>query len=64
MKICKEIYEIRIFDLYIQQRMQMKRYAKRTIDSYIYWIKAFIIFNKKKHPKDCYNKGVEVFCIT
>jgi len=48
----------------IQQRMQMKRYAKRTIDFYIYWIKAFIIFNKKKHPKDCYNKEAEVFYLT
>jgi integron integrase len=39
----------------------MKRYAKRTIESYLYWIKSYIIFNKKKHPKDCYNKEVEAF---
>jgi len=41
--------------------MRVRRYAKRTIESYIYWIKAFINFNNKKHPNDCHNKEVEQF---
>jgi len=45
----------------VYEQMQMKRYAKRTIESYLYWIKAYIIFNNKKHPKHCYNKEVEAF---
>jgi len=45
----------------IYDRMLMKRYAKRTSESYIYWIKAYIIFNKKKHPKYCFDKEVEDF---
>ena len=45
----------------IHDQMQMKRYAKRTIESYVYWIKSYIIFNNKKHPKYCYNKEVEAF---
>jgi len=49
------------FLTYIDEQMRMKRYAKRSIESYIYWIKSYIIFNKKKHPKDCYNKEVEAF---
>jgi hypothetical protein len=49
------------FLIHISKQMQMKRYAKRTIESYLYWIKSYIIFNKKKHPKDCYNKEVEAF---
>ena len=36
------------FLAYISEQMQMKRYAKRSIESYIYWIKAYIIFNKKE----------------
>lgn len=32
--------------------MLVIRYSKRTIDSYSYWIKYFIIFNKKQHPND------------
>jgi integron integrase len=49
------------FLTHISEQMQMKRYANRTIESYLYWIKSYIIFNKKKHPKDCYNKEVEAF---
>jgi len=32
---------------YIAEQMRLRNYAKRTIESYIYWIKAFINFNKK-----------------
>jgi len=49
------------FLTHIQEQMQMKRYAKRTIESYLYWIKAYINFNNKKHPQYCYNKEVEAF---
>jgi len=49
------------FLTHIYEQMQMKRYAKRTIESYIQWIKAYIIFNNKIHPSDCYNKEVEAF---
>lgn len=45
----------------ISEKMLMKRYAKRTVESYIYWIKAFIIFNEKSHPKYCHNNEVEAF---
>ncbi len=41
--------------------MQMKRYAKRTIQSYLYWIKAFINFNNKQHPLKCHDTQVEQF---
>jgi integron integrase len=43
------------------EQMQMKRYAKRTIESYLYWIKAYIIFNKNLHPSHCHDKEVEAF---
>jgi integron integrase len=32
--------------------MLTRRYSKRTISTYITWIKAFINFHKKRHPKD------------
>jgi hypothetical protein len=31
--------------------MSVRRYSKRTIKSYLYWIKYFIIFQKKRHPE-------------
>jgi len=45
----------------IAEQMKMKRYAKRTVESYIYWIKAFINFNNKKHPIKCHDTEVEKF---
>lgn len=50
-----------VFLTYIEEQMWMKRYAKRTIETYIYWIKGFIIFNNKKHPKQCHDVEVELF---
>ncbi|WP_404851998.1 phage integrase N-terminal SAM-like domain-containing protein [Colwellia sp. MB02u-10] len=35
--------------------------AKRTIDFYLYWVKAHIIFIGKAHPNDCHDKAVEQF---
>jgi len=49
------------FLTHVYEQMKMKRYAKRTRGSYLYWIKAYIIFNNKKHPKNCYNIEVEAF---
>lgn len=45
----------------IAENMKMRRYAKRTIEAYIHWIKAFIYFNAKKHPSLCHDKEVEQF---
>tara|TARA_B110000438_G_C15750574_1_gene622744 strand:- start:222 stop:1187 length:966 start_codon:yes stop_codon:yes gene_type:complete len=46
---------------HIKETMWTRRYAKRTIESYLYWIKAYIIFIGKVHPKDCHDKEVERF---
>ena len=49
------------FLAHISEQMKMKRYAKRTIESYLYWIKSYILFNNKRHPSECHNKEVEAF---
>jgi len=43
----------------VREQMRMKRYAKRTIENYCYWIKHFIHFNNNKHPSVCHNSEVE-----
>lgn len=45
----------------VEEYMWTRRYAKRTIETYVYWIKAFINFNHKKHPKHLHNNEVELF---
>lgn len=34
----------------ISDHMAVRRYSRRTIESYLYWIKCFIVFHGKKHP--------------
>ncbi len=45
----------------IIETMHARHYAGRTIESYIYWIRFFILFNDKKHPLTCHNDEVEAF---
>lgn len=43
----------------IEEKMRLKRYAKRTIQTYIYWIKGYVLFIGKRHPMSCHNFEVE-----
>lgn len=45
----------------IVRHMQVRRYSKRTIDTYLYWIKYFIFFHKKRHPEEMHDQEVEQF---
>jgi len=46
---------------FIAEAMYTRRYAKRTVETYLYWIKFFILFHKKQHPKDLQEAHVEQF---
>ncbi|WP_301003757.1 integron integrase [Arsukibacterium sp.] len=46
---------------YIADFMRTRRYARRTIDTYLYWIKFFILHNKKQHPNALGDLEVEQF---
>jgi len=41
--------------------MSVRQYSKRTVDSYIFWIKRYIQFNDNKHPNSLNSKNVERF---
>lgn len=45
----------------IESFMRVRRYSKRTISSYLYWIKYFILFHDKQHPKDLGDAHIEQF---
>lgn len=45
----------------LRKFMTARRYSKRTINSYCYWIKAYIIFNGKLHPQDLGEREVAEF---
>lgn len=50
-----------LFLTYVKEQMWTMRYAKRTTQSYLYWIKAYINFCNKRHPSDCHDQEVELF---
>ena len=50
-----------VFLNYISEYMYSRNYAKRTIETYLYWIKFFILFNNKQHPSELSEKEVESF---
>jgi integron integrase len=49
------------FLISISDFMRVRRYSKRTIESYLVWIKDFILFHGKKHPREMGGSEVEAF---
>ena len=45
----------------VRLAIRAKYYSIRTEQSYIYWIKRFIFFHEKRHPKDMAAKEVREF---
>ena len=45
----------------IREYMLIRHYSIRTIKSYLYWIKYFILFHDKSHPDSLSKKDVERF---
>ena len=45
----------------VESFMRVRRYSRRTISSYLYWIKYFIVFNNKQHPRDLGDQEIEDF---
>ena len=45
----------------VRDVMRLKHYAFRTELSYISWIRRFVLFHQKRHPKDMGEREVEAF---
>src|SRR5690606_20213438 len=45
----------------VSDEMIRRRYAKRTIQTYLHWIKRFILFHQKRHPETMGDGEVESF---
>ncbi|MES9946697.1 MAG: integron integrase [Candidatus Thiodiazotropha sp.] len=42
-------------------QIRVRHYSRRTEDTYIHWIKRFIYYHKKRHPKDMREREVSQF---
>lgn len=45
----------------VSQRCRVKHYSLRTEEAYLQWIRRFILFHHKRHPKDMGGPEVEAF---
>ncbi len=45
----------------LSEYMLVRRYSKRTIESYLHWVKAYICFHDKQHPKDLNQLHIKAF---
>jgi site-specific recombinase XerD len=45
----------------VRQAIRIKHYSYRTEQTYVDWIRCFILFHNKKHPKDMGVAEVEAF---
>ena len=45
----------------VRARIRVKHYALRTEKTYVDWIKRFIVFHGKRHPRDMGAREVEAF---
>ena len=45
----------------IRNKLRVKHYAIRTEELYLHWIKRYILFHGKRHPKDMGAPQIEAF---
>ena len=45
----------------IRNKLCVKHYAIRTEEQYLHWIKRYIVFHGKRHPKDMGAAQIEAF---
>jgi glucan phosphorylase len=42
----------------VRDKMRLKHYSIRTEQAYLDWIKRFVVFSGKRHPRDMSGGGV------
>jgi site-specific recombinase XerD len=45
----------------VRDSLRVKHYAYRTEESYVQWIRRYILFHNKRHPKDMAEPEVQAF---
>ncbi len=45
----------------VRHKIRLKHYSIRTEEAYVSWIKRYIYFHNKRHPKDMGREEIEVF---
>jgi integron integrase len=45
----------------VRRRLRERRYSRRTEEAYVHWIRRYIVFNDRRHPRDLEENDVRRF---
>lgn len=45
----------------VRRRLRERRYSRRTEEAYVHWIRRFIVYNDRRHPRDMGEREVAAF---
>jgi hypothetical protein len=45
----------------VRNRIRFKHYSIRTEETYVEWVRRFVLFHRKRHPRDMGAAEVEAF---
>jgi integron integrase len=45
----------------VREQLRLKHYSYRTEETYLHWIKRYILFHNKRHPKDMGDEEIRAF---
>jgi len=50
----------KLLDL-VRRKIRLRRYSYRTEQAYVYWIKQFVVYSRRIHPRELGDEAVEHF---
>lgn len=45
----------------VRRKLRERRYSRRTEEAYVYWIRRYIVYNERRHPRDLGETDVRRF---
>lgn len=54
--------EVKLLDR-VREQLRLKHYSYRTEETYVHWIKRYILFHKKRHPNEMGDEEIRAFLI-
>lgn len=45
----------------VRRKLRERRYSRRTEEAYVYWIRRYVVFNDRRHPRDLSEEDVRRF---
>lgn len=49
------------FLIHFKEFMISRHYARKTVNTYAYWIRQYVLFHDKRHPSELDNHDAEAF---